>query len=90
MPTRTHSRSWPELAACSHVDPELFFPVSESGPARRQVAQAKAVCSRCPVTQSCLDYALENRQVHGIWGGLTWDERRRHGGAFSASMSRAG
>jgi WhiB family redox-sensing transcriptional regulator len=68
--------SWWELAGCRSVDPELFFPVSEIGPARRQVATAKAVCDECPVSQLCLDYALSTRQAHGVWGGLTVEERR--------------
>jgi WhiB family transcriptional regulator, redox-sensing transcriptional regulator len=73
--TMEHS-SWWELAACRSVDPELFFPVSEIGPAKRQVALAKAVCGECPVSQLCLDFALSTRQAHGVWGGLTVDERR--------------
>ena len=73
--TMEYSRWW-ELAACRSVDPELFFPVSEIGPARQQVATAKAVCDACPVRQMCLDYALSTRQAHGVWGGLTVEERR--------------
>jgi WhiB family redox-sensing transcriptional regulator len=76
MRTSMAYSSWSELAACRSVDPELFFPVSEIGPARHQVATAKAVCGECPVSQLCLDYALSTRQAHGVWGGLTVDERR--------------
>jgi len=72
----TTSSRWWELAACQSADPELFFPVTEIGPAQRQLAQAKAVCARCDVRQLCLDYALETRQAHGLWGGLSADERR--------------
>ena len=72
------SSRWWELAACRRVDPEQFFPVSEVGPARRQVARAKAVCASCSVRQFCLDYALATRQAHGVWGGLTEGERRAH------------
>jgi WhiB family redox-sensing transcriptional regulator len=39
---------WHSEAACRGVDPELFFPVGESGPALRQTRRAKAVCRRCP------------------------------------------
>ena len=34
---------WRSKAACLTVDPELFFPIGNTGPAIRQVAEAKAV-----------------------------------------------
>ena len=67
-------RDW-RSAACRSADPELFFPISAFGKARKQVAEAKAICARCPVRRQCLAFALRTRQVHGIWGGLTEDER---------------
>jgi len=69
-------RSWWDLAACQRVDPELFFPVSQAGPARLQVARAKAVCGGCRVRQTCLDYALATHQGHGVWGGTSEEERQ--------------
>lgn len=68
---------WRQRAACRDEDPELFFPVSDTGPGARQAARAKAVCARCPVRAGCLDYAFENGLDHGIFGGLTERERRR-------------
>ena len=56
--------------------PELFFPVGSVGPALAQIAEAKAVCTRCPVREACLRFALSTGQGYGIWGGLTEDERR--------------
>ena len=35
---------WPDRAACLHADPDLFFPVSATGPALRQIEQAKRIC----------------------------------------------
>lgn len=67
---------WRHHALCRDEDPELFFPVGTTGPAARQVDRAKAICARCPVTQECLTWALENGQDAGIWGGLSEDERR--------------
>lgn len=61
-------------AACLIEDPELFFPIS-ARPDRR-TAEAKAVCGTCPVRDDCLTYATETRQQHGVWGGLSEDERR--------------
>jgi WhiB family redox-sensing transcriptional regulator len=72
------SEHWTDRAACREpgIDPELFFPVSESGPAVWQVAAAKAVCARCPVTADCLSWAMRAGEADGIWGGTTPGERR--------------
>jgi WhiB family transcriptional regulator, redox-sensing transcriptional regulator len=67
---------WRHRAACRDEDPELFFPVGTSGPALLQIAEAKAVCRRCPVNSECLDWALASGQDAGVWGGMSEDERR--------------
>ncbi|HET6286049.1 MAG TPA: WhiB family transcriptional regulator [Amycolatopsis sp.] len=64
-------------AACRGEDPELFFPVTETGPGARQAARAKAVCARCPVISACLAFAVDNGLAEGVFGGLTRSERRR-------------
>jgi WhiB family redox-sensing transcriptional regulator len=68
--------SWASQAACLHSDPDLFFPIAPLGPALRQIAQAKAICARCPVRSECLQFALTTHQVHGVWGGTSEEERR--------------
>lgn len=40
-----------------------------------QEAEAKALCLRCPVRAECLQYADDNDEREGIWGGLTPQER---------------
>jgi WhiB family redox-sensing transcriptional regulator len=67
---------WRHRAACRDEDPELFFPVGNSGPALLQIAEAKTVCRRCPVLSGCLTWALESGQDAGVWGGMSEDERR--------------
>ena len=76
--TMTETRAdWWSLGACSSsADPELFFPISESGPGRQQLAAAKAVCARCQVRKQCLRYALAAGPLHGVWGGTGEEERR--------------
>jgi WhiB family redox-sensing transcriptional regulator len=65
-------------AACKDEDPDLFFAPEFERMAdwEARIAKAKAVCARCPVRDACLAYALDTGQWHGIWGGLTEDERR--------------
>jgi WhiB family transcriptional regulator, redox-sensing transcriptional regulator len=63
---------WQERALCAQTDPEAFFP--EKGGSTRE---AKRVCLSCEVRVECLEYALENDERFGIWGGLSERERRR-------------
>ena len=67
---------WRDRAACLHANPDLFFPVSATGPALRQVDQAKRICRACPVRTPCLAWALANSVPSGVWGGTTEEERR--------------
>lgn len=72
--------TWRADALCRTVDPELFFhPEGERGGARRVRQQrAKQVCAACPVVEACRRFALNSRQLHGIWGGLGEEDRRRY------------
>lgn len=38
---------------------------------------AKNLCFTCPVRQQCLQWALENKQIWGVWGGKDEVEIRR-------------
>jgi WhiB family redox-sensing transcriptional regulator len=67
---------WRSRAACRSADPDLFFPISSSGPALDQVAKAKSICAGCQVRQECLGYALATHQIHGVWGGTSEEERQ--------------
>ena len=71
--------SWQSQAACRGADVNLFFtPAHLESKEEREVreAQAKSVCAICPVRAQCLEFALETREPHGIWGGLNEIERR--------------
>ena len=64
--------AWQEQALCAQTDPEAFFP--EKGGSTRE---AKRICVGCEVKGECLEYALEQDERFGIWGGLSERERRR-------------
>jgi WhiB family redox-sensing transcriptional regulator len=63
---------WKDASNCLGVDPDLFFP--ERGASTRE---AKEVCRGCEVREDCLEYALQNGEKFGIWGGMSERERRR-------------
>lgn len=77
---------WQLHAACRGVDTQVFFsPEAERGSrrlARERVA--KAVCSTCPVLNTCRDHAIRAAEPFGVWGGLTPDERRAAADSTSA------
>jgi WhiB family redox-sensing transcriptional regulator len=76
-PYRDHPGNWRDKGACLEEDPNLMFPMGSTGVrALRQIEEAKEVCRRCNVHERCLAWALEAGQDHGVWGGLSEDERR--------------
>ncbi|GGL17061.1 transcriptional regulator WhiB [Sphaerisporangium melleum] len=81
---------WRHRAACRDVDPELFFPIGNTGPALMQIEEAKQVCRACPVSEPCLKWAIESGQDAGVWGGLSEDERRALKRRTARTRARAG
>src|SRR5262252_29474 len=80
---------WRHHAACREVDPELFFPIGNTGPALLQIEEAKRVCRRCPVIEGCLQWAVESGQDSGVWGGMREDERRAYKRRLGRIRARA-
>ena len=55
--------------------PDAFF-IDEGDPnVRYKTKVAKEICSHCPIRFLCLEYALESKERHGIWGGMSVPER---------------
>ena len=71
--------AWQAKAACRGPQAAVFFPPTH--PERKderaeREERAKEICASCAVRKPCLDYALEIREPHGIWGGLNELERK--------------
>ncbi len=59
--------AWERDAACAGGDPcsaRLFFSDEIT-----EIAEAKRICSTCPVIVECLDTALARGEQWGVWGG---------------------
>ena len=63
-------KGWDDLAACRGAPLSVFFPEDAN------YSAARRVCAACPVRKPCLDEAQRARINHGMFGGLTPDERR--------------
>jgi WhiB family transcriptional regulator, redox-sensing transcriptional regulator len=63
--------AWRTKGVCQQVDPETFFPAPNE-----PADSAIALCRTCDVQGSCLAWALDVGDCHGVWGGTTPRERR--------------
>lgn len=62
---------WMSDALCREIGDEPFFS-DDAGLTKR----AKKICHRCPVIAECLQYALDDRDLVGVFGGTTDKDRR--------------
>lgn len=62
---------WTE-GSCHDLPADWFHP--ERG---ESTTNAKGVCATCPIRIPCLEWALDNHEKFGIWGGTSERERRR-------------
>jgi WhiB family redox-sensing transcriptional regulator len=62
---------WRERAVCKG-ETDAFFSRSH-----QSLARARALCCECPVRDECLDAALADPGLEGLWGGTIEAERRR-------------
>lgn len=63
---------WQDAALCAQSDAELWFPTQ----GRSMGHEAKKICASCPVKRQCLDYALAENIVDGIYEGVSERDRR--------------
>ncbi len=77
-------REWRDRAACKGKNPDVWHAWAEGSVnraatelARRASQYALDVCAGCPVRQPCLDFAIRNGVLDGVWGGLMPVDRRK-------------
>ena len=46
-------------------------------PLIRLEAEAKRICSDCPVVSQCRDHAVRTPELWGVWGAMTSRERAK-------------
>jgi WhiB family redox-sensing transcriptional regulator len=70
--TSRQDLAWQEQALCAQTGGDFFFPEPGSS-----VREAKRICRLCETRAVCLEYALDNDERFGVWGGLSEKERQR-------------
>ena len=79
MSAQSVEENWQLKAACRGPQAVVFFPPPQFERKEDKLhreSRAKEICSDCGVRRDCLDYAVEIREPHGIWGGLNEMERK--------------
>jgi len=77
---------WREEAACKGRTPLFFPPKAERPQARaRREAQARRLCERCPVLETCREFARVNHE-YGFWGGESEEDRHVAGFTVAAPI----
>ena len=66
---------WFRVAACRGHDPNLWHPATHTHDPYRE---ARLICQGCPVKQNCLDWAVDNEMVAGMWGGMSPRQRDKY------------
>ena len=71
--------AWRRDGLCRGESDLFFAPFAERPEARvRREAQARGLCSRCPSTDPCRQYARDNREL-GFWGAESEADRATAG-----------
>lgn len=65
---------WIQDAACAAHDPEHWHPHSSR---EDEALHAKRICAGCPARLPCLEFAVANVDLTGIWAGTTTQQRGR-------------
>lgn len=77
-----HDRwAWADLGNCVE-NPDLFYHKENEPRASRRLKEkeAKLLCDSCPVKPECQHHAMDHRELYGVWGGMSENERHRLAG----------
>jgi WhiB family redox-sensing transcriptional regulator len=84
--------AWQTSGACAGLTPQeadrVFFPDTATGPDVWD--EARTLCAGCPVRDACLTAAGSHAASHGMWGGLTPEERDTAGIPTGGTRPRPG
>ena len=73
---------WREKGKCwgktTSPSSDYWYAEDDDDDKQRKNKIAKSYCEACPVKKECLQFALDNKEEYGIWGGMTTRERKAY------------
>jgi WhiB family redox-sensing transcriptional regulator len=61
--------------ACADKEVNIFFAPDDNNYAFDNYAEARMTCLTCSFLDPCREYALSQPGLHGLWGGLSENQR---------------
>ena len=81
--------TWQIEAKCAGKPASLFFFEAGVGGKHhysKAYQEARRICMSCGVVKKCYDYALNNNEEYGVWGGVNFTQRHKHGKKYRAKQ----
>lgn len=72
--SRVTTENWRDFASCAETSPDHFIDFQENE--KKKIDKLKKICGSCAARLYCLDFAVTNDEREGMWGGLTYKERK--------------
>lgn len=70
------NHDWRTRALCAQIGGDWWY--ADNTPHHTsEINTAKAICQMCDVQTQCLEWALNNDERYGIWGGLSAHQRQK-------------
>jgi WhiB family redox-sensing transcriptional regulator len=68
---------WRRDASCGNAPDDWLFFDHAARDRHDAMQQARVICGSCPARAACLEYALNDLSLEGVWAATTHDQRRR-------------
>lgn len=87
--TNTSKITWQIEAKCAGKPASLFFIEVGAGGSHKyskMYKEARSICMSCGVAKKCYDFAVNNNEEYGVWGGVNFAQRYKYGKKHRANL----
>lgn len=77
-PPKKHTgigEDWKRAAACKDISKEVFYDRSRIIDVEKKELRDR-ICGSCAVRTTCVVYAFEHNEKHGVWGGFDFEKSK--------------
>lgn len=81
--------TWQIEAKCVGKPSSLFFinvKVGDKYNYSKKYKEVREICMSCVVAEKCYNFAKNNNEEYGVWGGVNFAQRHKYGKKYRESM----